>query len=65
VGEEHSRSGRDSILLLDLADEGRRSIKLTMYERWGSLVAQLGERLGQEPAATKRTWRGAAFDDAG
>ena len=63
VGSEGSRSGTDHILLLDVEDAGRFSIKLSMYSDWESLVTALGEQLGQEPAATKRTWKGATFDD--
>ena len=63
VGSEGSRSGLDHILLLDIEDAGRTSIKLSMYSDWESLVTALGEHLGQKPAPTKRTWKGAAFDD--
>jgi len=63
VGSEGSRSGTDHILLLDVEDAGCLSIKLSMYSDWESLVAALGEHLGQEPAATKRTWKGATFED--
>lgn len=63
VGVEHSRQGRDHILLLDLTDDERRTIKLTMYADWPAFVDRLGARLGQQPAETERTWKGARFVD--
>jgi len=63
VGQGRSGNVRYHALVLDLGDHGTTSIKVSMYRDWRAFVEELGRRLGQEPAPTKQTWGGVAFDD--
>lgn len=63
VGTEKHGYRRDQILLLELHDGSKRSIKISMYERWKEFVAALGEALGQEEVAGKQGFLGARLEE--
>jgi hypothetical protein len=62
-GWEQNRGRRQRVLLLELDDGSRPAVKLAMYTGQDRLLAELGARLGQEPAPTKTTFLGARFED--
>ncbi|MEO0481516.1 MAG: hypothetical protein AAF196_18755 [Planctomycetota bacterium] len=57
--EKSSGGGRERILLLDLRDGTKRSIKLEMYREPERFRKLLGEVLGQEESETKTGFTGA------
>ena len=65
VGEERHGYQRYHVLLLELVDGGKRSVRISMYENWRSFVEQLGAVLEQDQAGTKTSMLGAAFEEKG
>ena len=64
VGREKSSGGGDErILLIDRPDERRIAIKVEMYADVDGIIAALSAATGLPPSPTRRTWRGADFDD--
>ncbi len=63
VGTEKHGYRRDQILILELHDGTKRSIKISMYERWKEFVAALGEALGKEETAGKQGLLGARLEE--
>ncbi len=52
------------VLVLELHDGSKRSIKISMYERWRDLTGALGLALGQNAVAGQRGLLGIRLEDA-
>jgi hypothetical protein len=65
VGLEKHGYQRYHVLVLELKDGSKRSVKVSMYQRWRELVAALGEALGQEPVSGRQSWTGVKLEDDG
>ena len=64
VGLEKSSGGGDEqILLIDMKDGERVRIKLSMYCNEERFLEELQAKTGLPPSETRRSWKGADFDE--
>ena len=63
TGMEKHGYQRFHVLILELKDGSKRSIKVSMYARWRIVVDELGRLLGQAAVEGKQGWTGVHLKD--